>query len=100
MADAPRIAYPLRLHAGGATTVEQDSVDDLVSSALFALRTPPGWLPEAPGFGVADPVFSPHPTADIVNALEAGDPRLAVAAEEVRDAVSTRIRLLIGGDTA
>src|SRR5437868_5921599 len=100
MADAPRLAYPLRLHAGGATTVEQDSIDDLVSSAFFALRTPPGWLDEAPGFGVADPLFSLAPTPQLIADLMTSDPRLSVAADEVRDEVSWRVRLLISGDTS
>lgn len=94
--DAPRLQYPLRLSAAGARMVEQDTVDDLVSTAFFALRTPPGWRPEAPGFGVPDPAFELAATDTIVAALADSDPRLAVMAEADRDEFTLRIRLLIG----
>jgi hypothetical protein len=97
MADAPRLTYPLRLRRGGALTVEQDSLDDLVSTAYFALRTPPEWRPEAPGFGVADQTFELVPMPAIVEALMASDSRLSVLAEEERAGLIDRIRLVIGG---
>lgn len=97
MADAPRLQYPLRFTRGGAVEVEQDSLDDLVSTAFFALRTPPDWRPEAPGFGVADQTFELQPAPAILDALAASDPRLSVVADEDRDGLVDRIRLVIGG---
>lgn len=93
--DAPRLAYPLRLHAGGATLVEQDSLDDLVSTAFFAARTPLGWRVEAPGFGINDPVFELDPTPGIVVDLERSDPRLAVLPTEQREELTLRVQLLV-----
>lgn len=97
MADAPRFAYPFRLNASGASVVEQDSLDDLVATAFFALRTPLGWRDEAPGFGVADPVFSLNPTPRIISDLERSDPRLVLAATEERDQLVLRVSLAISG---
>lgn len=99
MADAPRLSYPLRLTAAGALVVEQDSLDDLVSTAWFAIRTPPGWRPEAPGFGVQSPVFEINPTPRILSDLERSDPRLALTATEDRDELTLRLRLAISGAT-
>jgi hypothetical protein len=97
VSDAPRLAYPLRLHRGGANTVEQDSIEDLASSAFFALRTPPGWRPEAPGFGVPDVTFDPDAAEAILEALAASDARLVVLAEEETTQLVQRVRLLLGG---
>lgn len=96
MADAPRLAYPLRLHASGATVVEQDTLDDLISTAFYALRTPPGWRDEAPGFGVADMTFELNPVEEIVAQLQASDARLRVLPDAERDQLTLRIRLHIG----
>jgi hypothetical protein len=93
MADAPRFAYPLRITAGGVRLVEQDSLDDLTSTAWFALRTPPGFRPEAPTFGVNDPVFALNPAPRIVADLERSDPRLALTTTQERDALTLTINL-------
>lgn len=95
MSDAPRFSYPLRLHTGGATIVEADSIDDIFSTAYFAARTPLGWRVEAEGFGINDPVFELNPTPGIVRDLERSDPRAAVLASEEREALSLKVRLLI-----
>jgi hypothetical protein len=95
--DAPRLAYPFRLTAGGASIVEQDSLDDLASTAWFAIRTPPGRREEAPGFGVADPTFTLNPTPRLVADLERSDPRLVLVATEDRDALILNVRLAISG---
>lgn len=97
MPDAPRLAYPFRLAAGGASIVEQDSLDDLESTAWFAIRTPPGWRDEAPGFGVSDPTFTLSPVPRLVAELERSDPRLLVVATEDRDALILNVRLAISG---
>lgn len=77
--------------------VEQDSLDDLVSTAWFAIRTPIGWREEAPGFGVADPTFALNPTPRILADLEHSDPRLNTSATEVRDQLALRVSLAISG---
>lgn len=95
MPDAPGFAYPLRLHAAGVDQVEQDSIDDIFSTAFFAARTPLGWRVDAPGFGINDPTFELDPTPGIVRDLERSDPRLALVATEQRDDLALQVQLLI-----
>jgi hypothetical protein len=88
---SPRLAYPFRAGAAGTAVVEQDSLDEYATIALFALRTPLGWRPEAPTFGIADPVLTRDPRARIDRALRDASPRLRTLTSEQFDGVTARV---------
>jgi hypothetical protein len=95
--DSPHLAYPLRLTNLGAVCFETDSEDDLISTAFYAYRTPPGYILEAPGFGVDDPVFDLSPGSRVVRQLEQSDPRLSVQSIEQWEQRVLHLKLLISG---
>lgn len=57
MPDVPQFSLPLRLQGTDFATVEQDSSQELADRVNILVRTPPGWLDGAPGFGLADQQF-------------------------------------------
>lgn len=64
MPDVPQLAIPLRVVNGQLLEVEQGEADDLTGRVSVLCRTPPGWLDDRPGFGLADQAF-PKGGADV-----------------------------------
>jgi phage baseplate assembly protein W len=81
-----------------AATVQQDDIDDIVSCIQCILRTPVGWRPEAPDFGVPDMAFTtPGRADDIREAILLDEPRASLLITGPRpddlDELISRIRV-------
>jgi hypothetical protein len=87
VADAPHLAYPFRLARSGASVVEEDSQEELVSIAWLCARTPLGYRPEAPDWGTPDLTFTLNASATLAAAVNASDERIAALASERRSAL-------------
>jgi phage baseplate assembly protein W len=57
--DTPKLSFPFRLHANGASAVvvEQDSDDEILDCVEVLLSTEKGSREEAPAYGVEDQSF-------------------------------------------
>ena len=57
--DTPKISFPLRLRANGASAVvvEQDSIDEIMDCVEVLLSTEEGSREEAPAYGIDDLTF-------------------------------------------
>lgn len=74
--DAPHFARPFRVVKGSAQVYEQDSVEEIMDSALTVLRTQVGTLLHAPEFGIIDPTFLNDVNYRAIDsALERWEPR-------------------------
>lgn len=79
MAEVPHFALPFNLKIS-ADVVEQDTIEDVADCVYVMLRTPPGYRPEAPTFGIDDMAFVDQPVnLDEVRAqIVQNDPRAEV----------------------
>ena len=78
MTAQPHFAYPFQFSAAaGATVVDQDSYEDVVSCIGAIVACPVGSCPELPTFGIPDPTFMlapPDPTPLLI-AVQQWEPR-------------------------
>jgi hypothetical protein len=93
MAVTPHFVYPLRIDGSGhIATVEQDSVDDILSCVYIALKTPRGSRPYVPNFGVDDFTFSKGLVSltDIQTQIQESEPRADISmSEKINDLIQT-----------
>lgn len=60
--DLPHFDLPFRFTgAGPAAVVEQDTDEDVHNCVQAIVRTPIGWRPYVPKFGIDDPTFEVQP---------------------------------------
>lgn len=88
MADGiPRLALPLTVSAGGYSSVQQDTTDELAVCVRTILSFELGSRVERPEFGIADPTFQQRPLDlfDVEQAIDMYEPRAAVSVTEVPD---------------
>lgn len=57
MAEFEQISFPVRVVDGRIATVDPDSVQFAAEQVEVVCRTPRGWLPELPDFGLAEQRF-------------------------------------------
>lgn len=69
--------YPFTFEASRATTVEQDSDEDIMNCIVVALLTPRGSRMFVPGFGIDDPTFT-NQKPTLLNQLQESEPRATV----------------------
>jgi hypothetical protein len=91
MPDSPHFAYPIRVSASGIATTEDGSDDEMVSIALYALRTPLRHRSEALDFGMNDVTFKRRPEPIVTAAILRADERIATLPSEERDEFTSRI---------
>lgn len=95
----PHFRFPLAIDGSGHIgTVEQDSVEDILSCVYVALKTPLGTRYYVPNFGVDDFTFSNAPVeiAELQAQIEASEPRATVdLALEIQELIE-RVTVGIG----
>lgn len=79
MATIPHMQYPVVIAPSGAVTVEQDSLDDVLSCVDAIVACPAAACPELPTFGIPDVAFQGAPTdpQPVIAAIEEWEPRAA-----------------------
>jgi hypothetical protein len=99
--DLPHLAWPLRFaqRADGSTgfaLVEQDTDDDLLSSAAVIASTPRGHRDDDPTFGVTSPLFAQGDLEPAALAIEISqsDERLQIDADELIDYADAGTRII------
>lgn len=84
MDDVAHLGMPLRIVGERFVTVQQDTVDELVSTVAVITQFPLGSRVERPSFGVVEMELTTRPLAvlDVEQALEAWEPRASVTVVE------------------
>jgi len=84
MDNVPHLALPLRVVGDRFAAVQQDTLDELVSSVAVITSFPLGYRIERPDFGIVPPELDDRPlnTLDIEQAVEAFEPRALVTVTE------------------
>jgi phage baseplate assembly protein W len=84
MDDVAHLTLPLRIVGERYVTVQQDTLDELVSNVAVITQFPLGYRVERPDFGVASMEFDtrPLPVSDVEQAVEAWEPRATVRVSE------------------
>jgi phage baseplate assembly protein W len=84
MDDVPHLAVPLRVVGPSFVTVQQDSVDELVSTVAAVCAFPLGSRVERPEFGIPMPELadSPLDSEGIEAAIATWEPRAEVSVSE------------------
>lgn len=86
------LRFPIRITAAGAATVEDESDEEMVSIALYAVTTPRGHRPEAPDFGYpVEPAFQRFPEPVVTATILTADERIATLATETRSRLASDI---------
>jgi phage baseplate assembly protein W len=85
MDDVPHLALPLRIVGDRYVTVQQDTIDELVTCVGAITLFPLGYRVERPDFGVVPMEFDarPLPVLDVEQAIEAWEPRADVRVSEL-----------------
>ena len=84
-------AHPLRLDSGGAVaTVEQHTTVHAQQLAVGIVSTFVGERPLAPDFGIFDPVAVGTNEAEIVAAVDLGEPDLVVTGVQIGSSEGTQ----------
>lgn len=82
----PHFALPFRFEHGTFTTVEQDTLDEVVQNVEVLLGTIKGDRLAVPDFGINDPVFGPISTAassaELEDVISTYEPRARVVITE------------------
>jgi phage baseplate assembly protein W len=80
----PHLALPLRVERGAFVTVQQDTLDELVTSVSCICSFPLGFRVEAPDFGISEleHLGSPLPVDDVERQIETWEPRADVEVTE------------------
>jgi len=79
----PHLRFPFSFSAeNGATVLEQDSFDEIISSVQMVLACPLGACPDLPTYGYPDLTFEPGPpsTSALLAAIQLWEPRATEAA--------------------
>ena len=91
MAETPHFKFPFRIIGNSATTIEQDSDEDILGCVEAILRTEVGSRDELPEFGVDDLAFRAGESveAEVVGSVTEWEPRVAASAtaEEIEDMI-------------
>jgi phage baseplate assembly protein W len=84
MDDVPHLALPLRVVGDRYVSVQQDTVDELVTNVAAITLFPLGYRVERPDFGITPPELAQEPldVLDIEQAVEAFEPRAHVEVTE------------------
>jgi phage baseplate assembly protein W len=80
----PHLSLPLRVERGAFATVEQDTLDELVTSVSCICSFPLGFRVEAPDFGIPELELTdrPLPVEAVERQIETWEPRADVEASE------------------
>jgi phage baseplate assembly protein W len=95
----PHLAMPLRIVGDHYVTVQQDTLDELVSTVAVIAAFPLGYRVERPDFGIRPLEFGQRPldVHDLEAAVEAFEPRASVSVTEApvdsRDPGVTPVRV-------
>jgi phage baseplate assembly protein W len=84
MDNVPHLALPLRIVGDRFNSVQQDTLDELVSNVAVITSFPLGYRVERPDFGTVELELAARPLAvlDVEQALEAWEPRASVQVVE------------------
>ena len=80
----PHLALPLQIEPGGYATVEQDTLDELITTVSCICSFPLGFRVDAPDFGIPELELgsSPLPVEDVERQIEIWEPRADVEVTE------------------
>jgi phage baseplate assembly protein W len=80
MDNVPHLALPLRIVGDRFVSVQQDTLDELVTNVAVITQFPLGYRVERPDFGIAELELTQQPVAviDVEQAVEAFEPRATV----------------------
>jgi hypothetical protein len=101
MDSIPHLALPLRLDRGAYATVEQDTLDELVTAVTCICAFPVGYRVEAPEFGIPEleHLSPPLPIDEVERQIETWEPRADVevteAAYDPRDPTAARLEVAV-----
>jgi phage baseplate assembly protein W len=99
MDNVPHLALPLRIVGDRFVAVQQDTLDELISTVAAITSFPVNYRVERPDFGIVPPEFDMRPvdTLDVEQAVEAFEPRALVNVVEQpydpRDPGADRLRV-------
>jgi phage baseplate assembly protein W len=84
MDNVPHLALPLRVVGDRFVSVQQDTLDELVTNVAAITSFPLGYRVERPDFGIAELELTSRPLAvlDVEQAVEAFEPRASVTVAE------------------
>jgi hypothetical protein len=84
MDNVPHLALPLRITGDHFVSVQQDTLDELVTAVAAIVTFPLGYRVERPDFGITPPELGDRPldTLDVEQAVEAYEPRALVNVTE------------------
>jgi hypothetical protein len=97
----PHLALPLRLEHGSYATVEQDTLDELITTVSVVCAFPIGYRIEAPTFGIPEleHLSPPLPVDDVERQIETWEPRADVEVHEApydpTDPTAARIEVAV-----
>ena len=80
----PHLALPLRIDGDAFAHVEQDTLDELVTSVACICAFPLGYRVEAPDFGIPELELgtSPLPVTEVERQIDTWEPRAEVEVSE------------------
>ena len=80
----PHLALPLRVELGAFVAVEQDTLDELVTTVSCICSFPIGYRAEAPDFGIPEleHLGRPLPVDEVERQIETWEPRADVEVAE------------------
>jgi phage baseplate assembly protein W len=99
--DVPHLALPLRVVGDRYVSVQQDTLDELVTSVAAITLFPLGYRVERPDFGIVPMELDqrPLPVLDVEQAVEAFEPRATVNVTETpydpADPGAVRVRVAV-----
>lgn len=94
--ETPIFRWPMSWDGARPKLIEQDSREDITQCAENTVRTPLGFRPEEPGFGLEDMAFDVGPDEQAVaDAIEDADERAVVLAEQEPDQFDTMVTRII-----
>jgi phage baseplate assembly protein W len=99
MDNIPRLALPLRFTSDRYVSVQQDTLDEVVTCVACITMFPLGYRDDRPDFGITPLELSDRPldTLDVEQAIEAYEPRADVQVVELpydpSDPLAARVRV-------
>jgi phage baseplate assembly protein W len=84
MDDVPHLALPLRIVGDAFVAVQQDTVEELLTTVAVVCAFPLGSRIERPEFGITSPELQDEPLelTDLARAVATWEPRAAIAVHE------------------